>query len=106
MYIIDLLIIACVMVFILDLSGVVDELERILQKKWKRKVIIRKPWSCSLCMTWWLGLIYLFINKYLSIINIGLVAAFAFLTPLIKDILLSIRELLNRLVWLWDNRGE
>ena len=94
----NLLIIALLWVFVLDLSGFITELETTLQKKLKRKVLIKKPFSCSLCMTFWTGLIYLLATQAFTIPMIGYVALLAFLTPVFNDMLLSIRELLIKIV--------
>lgn len=94
---IDLLIITLVLVFIIDLSGIIGEIERMMQKKLQRKVVIRKPLSCSLCMTWWTGLIYILITGF-SIPMLGYVALLSFLTPIFKDMLLVIRELMQKVL--------
>lgn len=95
-----------IITFILDLSGVVNEIETAFQRRYKRKFLVRKPWSCSLCMTWWVGLIYLLVVGKFTIPMIGLVALLSFMTPVLKDLMLSVRELLNLIVWMWDRRGE
>ena len=94
---IDLLIITLILVFIIDISGIITEIERMMQKKLQRKVVIRKPLSCSLCMTWWSGLIYILITGF-SIPMLGYVALLAFLTPIFKDMLLVIRELMQKVL--------
>lgn len=98
---IDLLLIACVLVFIIDLSGVITELETFMQKKLKRKVVIRKPWSCSLCMVWWSGLVYLLVTQSFTIPMVAYVGLLAYFTPVISDFMIICRELiikvLNRL---------
>lgn len=94
MTMIDLLIIALILVFIIDLSGIITEMEKALQKKLKRKVIIRKPFSCSLCMVFWTGLVYLLITGSFTIPMIGYVSLLSFSTPVMKDTLFVLRELI------------
>ena len=100
-----LLMISLVMVFIVDLSGVIGEIEEILAKMLgisPSRVHIPKPFSCSLCMTWWTGLIYLVVTGYLNWISIAYVALLAYLTPVFKDLLLWLRDILTLVIeWLY-----
>lgn len=59
--IIDLAILTTVVVFIVDLSGVVDDFKRRLSRWIAAPVDRVKPFDCSLCVTWWSGLAYLLI---------------------------------------------
>ena len=93
---IDLLCVAVVWVVVLDLSGFVEEMERLLSKKWKRIVRIRKPWSCSLCMSWWTGLLYLLITGKIAIVSVAVLALVALSTTLIKDIIITVMDLVER----------
>ena len=88
----DLLIISFIVVFIIDLSGVIDDAERKLGKWLKCKARIPKPFSCSLCSTFWLGLLYLLITHNLTIPLIGYVSLLAFLTPTFNNVLLTVKD--------------
>ena len=64
MVLINLLLISAIVVFIVDISGAVDSLKsglkRILTKGvMKDSDYSLKPIDCSLCMTFWSGIIYL-----------------------------------------------
>lgn len=96
--IIKLLLLTCVVVFIIDLSGIIEELERILGKWLKAKIVIPKPISCSLCMTWWIGLIYIIVCGYLNLPYIAYVALLSFLTTTIYNILILIRDIVNKII--------
>ena len=94
----DLLLLACIIVFIIDLSGFIPEISERIWKILYRNVkyvdwIIPKPFSCSLCMFFWTGIIYLIFTGF-SLYMLAYVALLAFLTPVIKDVLLYVRELL------------
>lgn len=96
--ILDLILIQCIIVYIIDLSGVVDSfklfISNILTKgKIQTTNYDLKPFTCSLCMTWWIGLIYLIICHSFTIPYIALVALLSFLTPLSSSILLLIKDL-------------
>lgn len=94
----DLFLITIIIVYIIDLSGFIEELEKILSKWLNIKAQIPKPISCSLCMTWWTGLIYLIIFHKFTLIWICCVALLSFLTPFFYNALLLIRDILNTLI--------
>lgn len=96
--IIDLILIQLIIVFIIDLSGVVDSIKLFVSKHLTKNKIVTtnfslKPFDCSLCSTWWIGLIYLLICHSFTIPYIALVALLSFLTPLSSSILLLIKDL-------------
>lgn len=100
----DLLLLTALIVFIIDLSGFVDEIVKRLYDKYIGKgdyhTIIPKlkPFSCSLCMTFWTGLIYLLITAQFNILMISYVALLAFMTPVIGDFLQWVKDLLTKLI--------
>lgn len=96
---INLLIIQLIIVFVIDISGFIDEgiepaLANILKQK---KVKLKKPFSCSLCMTTWIGLIYILIYGSFTITMIGYVFLLAYLTPIAYNFLLMVREALTKI---------
>ena len=96
--IIDLILIQLIIVFIIDLSGAVESFKLFLSKiltkgKIQTTNFDLKPFTCSLCMTWWTGLIYLLICHSFTIPYIALVALLSYLTPLSSSILLLIKDL-------------
>lgn len=104
----DLLILTAVTVFVVDLSGFSDTLlgwaNRIV-RPYGRHFSQLKPFTCSLCATWWLGLLYLLIARHFTLTGVGLVALCAFSTTavanvlmLMKDAALALVDLLQRLV--------
>lgn len=97
MIIINLLIITIIICFIVDLSGFIQEMEGILSKWLKFKVHIPKPFSCSLCLSFWCNLIYLLISHHFTLPYIVFVALASFLSKNISGFLLWIRELLVKI---------
>ena len=97
----ELLLICAIIIFICDLSGAIDGLVYPLIKRAlnmpKNANIHIKFISCSLCQTWWLGLLYLLIQHAFTIPNIAYVCLLAYLTPHLKAILLYIKEFL---IWI------
>ena len=51
--------------------------------------------KCSLCATFWTGIIYLLITSTFTILNLGYVVLLAFLTPVLKDMLLLVKDVLT-----------
>ena len=96
--IINFIAITICIVFIIDLSGIIPTLNKTLQKLLKtEKQLTIKPFSCSLCMTHHVLLIYmLFVNP--SIINYLIICLLSFATPIIKDILILIKDILIKII--------
>ena len=94
----NLLYISIIIVFIIDISGVIDEVEYILGKWLKCKTKIPKPISCSLCSVWWIGLLYIIIYGKFTLFNIMIVAIYSILTPIIKNLIIFIKELFSYII--------
>lgn len=92
------LLITLLMVFIIDISGFIEEIETILGKWLKGKVRIPKPFSCSLCCSWWVNIIYALCSSQLTLINLCIIALFALLTPVFLTLLTLVREIL--ILWI------
>lgn len=94
----DLVLLTAIVVFIVDLSGwtgwLLDTLSRILHKN----VVSFKPFTCSLCMSWWTGLAYLIFTGTLTIPHVALVAGLAFLTRPMAELFQTINDLLIRII--------
>ena len=96
--IIELILIQLIIVYIIDLSGAVESFKLFISKYLTKNKIVTtnfsiKPFDCSLCSTWWIGLIYLLICHSFTIPYIALVALLSYLTPLSSSILLLIKDL-------------
>lgn len=101
---INLFILTCIIVFIIDLSGFVDEMVKRLYYKYIKVgdyhtlIPKLKPFTCSLCLSFWVGLFYLLITRQFTILMIGYVCLLAFLSPIIGDILVMIKDVLNKVI--------
>ena len=95
---IEIIYIAIICVCIIDLSGFIQESEQIL-KKWlkiqKGEVRIPKPFSCSLCMCFWTGLIYLLCTGQFTFFMIAYVLLISILTPQIKDLIYLFKDTID-----------
>ncbi len=89
----DTLGIAWICVFIVDYSRIIESMEGVIAKAIGfPSVRIPKPFSCSLCMTWWTGLAYLIWTHDVSIPNICWVAFCAALTPEINSAIWTVKD--------------
>ena len=93
MILINLLLITTILVFIIDLSGFTQSVQTFL-KKWLKtnKDIVIKPFMCSLCMTFWIGIIYLIAINQFTLIYFGFICLLSYMTPVIRDILKLIQD--------------
>ena len=93
------------MVFIIDYSGFVDEISETITKILHSpfKIHIPKPLSCSLCMTFWTGLIYLFFNNGFSLINVSYLCLFSALTILELAVFTLIKSLIEKIIFKINN---
>ena len=100
MAIINLFLIALIVVFIEDYSGFIFEMESLLTKKLKSPIpfTIPKPLSCSLCMSFYLNLIYIITAHEFTLINIALVCIISALTPEILKIIYFIKDTISTIV--------
>ena len=107
--IINILLLAIIIVFIVDLSGSIEHLVKPIVKHFlhipPHKDITLPLIECSLCCTWWVGLIYICIasianaftfNQFLILVSV--LSLVSFLTPVIKDILVLIKDLIIRFI--------
>lgn len=94
----NLILISLIIVYIIDISGFVDEIENFFFKKFKIGASRLKPFNCSKCMTWWIGLLTIFIQDMFTLKYIALVAAISMLSNTISQLLIFIREALNKTV--------
>ena len=110
MVLINLLLIAAIVVFIVDISGAVDSLKSglkwILTKgKMKNSDYQLKPFDCSLCMVFWTGIIYLLITNNFTLPYLAFVCLLSCFSGVIKtsillveDILIKITQLIYKLI--------
>lgn len=105
MIVFNLFLIAVIVVCIVDISGFIDSIKSVLNKvitkgKFSNSNYSIKPIDCSLCMTWWVGLIYLIIYNSVSLVNIAILLLIAISTPIINDLIKLIQDLMIKLIQL------
>ena len=90
--IIDIILVALVTIYIVDLSGFTETLLKVISAYKGRKITELKPFSCSLCMVWWVCLIYAVIVGNLTIPVVALIALLSLLSVPSAQLLILIRE--------------
>lgn len=104
---IDLLLIAAITIYIVDLSGFTESWRSALTRALKAKSLKPiRPFDCSLCMTWWVGIIYALCKGSLTLPVLAYIAALSFLSLPISQVFIFIREgisfLLNKMMTWYD----
>lgn len=99
----NMFLIVIATICIVDLSGFIDTLKSgikfVLTKgKFSNPDYSLKPIDCSLCMSWWLQLLYLLIIGNCTIINIGIALLLSCSTQQIKGIIQLIQDLITTLI--------
>lgn len=82
--IINLTILAFILCFIIDQSGVIESIKKFIGKHLGIKDVQLKPFDCSLCATFWTGIIYLAITSNLTLYYLLFVCVLAFSCRLIN----------------------
>lgn len=92
--IIDLTLVALITIFIVDLSGFTETWLNILSNYKGRRITELKPFSCSLCMVWWVCLAFLLMSAKLSLPMVAFIALLSFLSAPLGQLLIFCREAL------------
>lgn len=100
---IDLLLLAAITIYIVDLSGFTEAWRTALARKLKAKDLKPiRPFDCGQCMTWWVGIIYSIIAGTFSLPVIAYIAALSFISLPLGQLFIFIREgfsfLLNKMM--------
>lgn len=99
MELIELLMLAIIVVYVVDISGFTQTWKGYLWRKFKvSQDRIIKPLDCSLCMTWWCGIIYLLIYRQLTIPMVAYVAILSVMSVPIGQLIILIRESVTRVI--------
>ena len=103
MILLNLLLIQFIVVVIIDDSGVIDSIKRLISRiltkgKIETTNFDLKPFSCSYCMQVWCGLIYLLIIGQFTIPYIAFNFLLAAMVPVTKDLVNLIRDLFIKLI--------
>lgn len=99
---IELLLLAAIIVFVVDLSGWTQTwlgwLSKFTTKRNYPPVKDLRPFSCSLCMTWWVGILYALLRNSFTLPVLAYIGALAFLTITIREAFIFLRETLTNAI--------
>ena len=101
----NLFLIAVICVFIVDISGAIDSLKSgikwlLTNGKMKNSNYDLKPLSCSLCMTFWSGLIYLLVTSNFTLMYVAIVCLLSAFAGLIKSGILLVEDIVTKIIQL------
>lgn len=101
----DLLLITAVVCYIIDISGITDTFKKVVWKTFAKGVgdyhtLELKPFTCSLCMTFWCGIIYLLITSQFTLPYIAYVSLLSMLSSKISDIEIYVLDVCDTLIQL------
>lgn len=105
---IKLLMIAFIVCFIVDISGIVEQFKKMLWriifgKKSRYSYFSLKPIDCSLCMVWWSSLTYLFITKDITIYSVFYSTLLSLFSQNITQLMVCITDLIGGITnWISD----
>ena len=96
--IVELILVALITIYVVDLSGFTDTWLKFLSAYKGRKITELKPFSCSLCMVWWVCLAYLVITSQLTLSLVAFTALLSFLSIPMGQILVLLREVMLHII--------
>ena len=96
--IVALILVALITIYVLDLSGFTDTWLKFLSAYKGRKITELKPFSCSLCMVWWVCLAFLLMSAKLTLPLVAFSALLSFLSVPMGQILVMLRELMLHII--------
>lgn len=91
-------IIAVIWTIVVDYLHFFDEIKPILSKIVGFPIKIVKPFSCSVCLTFWSGIIYSIICGGFCLQNIMWLLLISCCCPLILNIIYNVRDILEILI--------
>lgn len=100
--ILNLVIIGVICVFVIDYSGFIENIEKYVSSLVGHPVKIPKPFSCSLCSSFWAGIIYLIAINQFSFLNLFFVVLNCSMTKVYLHIIYTMREFFDRILFLFD----
>ncbi|MBR2698805.1 MAG: hypothetical protein IKE76_09470 [Clostridia bacterium] len=88
----DLLLLAAVVVYVVDLSGWSDTVTDFASRILGRRVQAVKPLTCSLCMTFWAGLLWALFTHALTLPVVAWICALSYLSQPLGQLAATVRE--------------
>lgn len=95
----QLLIISLITIYVIDFSGfyeaVSSKIAGLLTHGKNKSPFYIKPFSCSRCMTLWLGLLWILISGSVTFFTVAYCFLLSWLAPTFKDIMQNVEDCLS-----------
>lgn len=99
MIFVNLLLLSIAWVIIIDFTSIIQDAEHYIEKFLKiRKAEIPKPFSCSMCMIFWSGLIYLILTGQFTLFTLCTLLIICFFSTSIYNVLYLVKNLIDQLI--------
>lgn len=96
----ELLMVAAIVVFIIDVSGFKETFLNFVSHLTGKTVQHLRPFTCSLCMTWWMGILWLLLSHSLNLYALAVLCIISALTRPIAGLYILLIEAVSAL-WDW-----
>lgn len=108
---VEVLLLTIVVVCIVDISGFPDSLKSGIKRIMTRGRMSSpdyslKPFDCSLCMSFWTNLIYTITMGKFSIPILTFILLMSCFTPVIKDFILMLRDVITTVLRKIDDKVQ
>lgn len=90
--------ISIIVVIIVDISGFIDSVKSLIGKVLGINNVNLKPFDCSLCLNFWVSLLYIYITNNLALSTILVALLCSTLTPVIGDLIYLIRDIFGKII--------
>ena len=99
-FVTDLFSILIICVLVIDISGFVHSIKVVIGKYLgiSPNSFRIKPFDCSFCMTFWVSMIYLLVAGRFTLVNIAIVLLLCCLTTPLKNLVMSVRDKLTKVM--------
>ena len=103
MILLNILVINLALILVIDLSGFIPSVKRLISK-WLTKNQIEtdsfriRPFDCSYCMTFWCTLLFIIVTGQFTFLNLLLVIIITHLTDVTRQTMLLIKDLLLKII--------
>lgn len=96
---IDLILVAFITIYVVDISGFTESWRSLVATKLHISHLKPlPPFDCSLCMTWWVCLIYALCTGHLNLGTIAFAALLSHLSNPIGELMIFIREWMIQII--------
>ena len=90
--------ITVIVIIIVDISGFIDSIKAFIGKVLHINNVSLKPLDCSFCLNFWASIGYLVITNELTITAIMVTLLLSTMTPIIKDAIYLMRDLIGKAI--------